>query len=331
MSPQHYLVTGATGAVGPSVVRELVGAGHAVSVLCRKEPPAGLFPDGVRVFFGDVTDVAAVESAVQGQHVVVHLASLLHMNNPSPAEELEIERVNVVGTQNIVGAAERNGVERVIFISTIAVYGYAQGGVLDEDISPQPDTIYGRTKLVAEGIALKGRNSQGEPLSSVLRLSAVYGARVKGNYRTLLGALARARFLPIGPGQNRRTLVHCDDAARAIVVASQSEMAAGRIYNVTDGSTHEMRQIISVMCQALGRSEPPIAVPVGLARGGAKVVDLAASAVGRKLSISSTIEKYLEDVVVRGDKIAEIGFKPQLDLVSGWTSTVRDLRELGQL
>lgn len=331
MTPQTYLVTGATGAVGPSVVRELVEAGHTVSVLCRSEPQKGLFAENVRVFKGDVTDSEAVEAAVRGQNVVVHLASLLHVNRPSAAEEAEIERVNIVGTRNVVAAAEGSRVERLVFISTIAVYGYARGGTLDEKSSPQPDTIYGRTKLAAEAIALQGRNFRGEPLSCVLRLSAVYGARVKGNYRTLLAALARGRFVPIGDGRNKRTLVHCDDVALAVLAASSSPDAGGEIFNVTDGSNHELQEIISVMCKALGRSEPRLQLPVWLVRSGAQVVDRAALLAGKRLNISAAIEKYIEEVVVRGDKISTIGFTPRLDLESGWRLTVRELRDLGQL
>lgn len=318
MTQQHYLVTGATGAVGPSVVRELVEAGHTVSVLCRSEPQQGLFADKVQIFKGDVTDGDAVRAAVQGQNVVVHLASLLHVNRPSPTEEAEIERVNVVGTHNVVAAAEQGGVERLVFISTIAVYGYARGGVLDEDTSPQPDTIYGRTKLVAEGIALKGRNHRGEPLTCVLRLSAVYGARVKGNYRTLLGAIARRRFMPIGAGRNRRTLVHCDDVARAVLVASSSRHAAGAIFNVTDGSAHELREILVAMCRALGRPVPRFVVPIWLARSGAKVADRAALLMKKRPNILSAIEKYTEEVVVRGERISQIDLKLVMRQSARW-------------
>ena len=77
----------------------------------------------------------------------------------------------------------------------------------------QPDTFYAQTKLAAEQIVLNARRAEGQPLGTVLRLGAVYGSRIKGNYRQLLKALAKRRFVPIGQGQNRRTLVYDRDEA----------------------------------------------------------------------------------------------------------------------
>ncbi len=332
MVSQRYLVTGATGAIGPSVVHALCRAGHEVTVLCRTKPEQGLLPDGVRVLRGDIVDHQAVDEATHGQHVIIHLASLLHVNEPSPAQEAEIERINVGGTRNLLIAAKRNFVERVVFISSISVYGHAaQRGVLDEYTEPQPDTIYGRTKLAAETIALNTYNHQGQPLTCVLRLSAVYGPHMKGNYRTLLRALARGRFVPIGLGHNRRTMVHSDDVVHAIIRAASSDGAGGEVFNVTDGSFHEMREIIAAMCCALDRSPPVLMVPPWLARSGAKLLDFAFRAIGSSTSVSGAVEKYLEEVSVRGDKISRIGFVPQLDLDTGWKRTVSEIRDLGRL
>lgn len=80
---------------------------------------------------------------------------------------------------------------------------------------PQPDTLYGATKLAAEALVLAAQRHDGVALGVVLRLAAVYGARVKGNYQRLLDAVARGCFVPLGHGGNRRTLVYDRDVAAA--------------------------------------------------------------------------------------------------------------------
>ena len=216
----RVLVTGATGAVGPTVVTTLVAAGYTVRALVRTAPPVGLLPAGVELAYGDITEPATLTPAMADCTGVVHGAALLHIVNPSPALRSEYERINVAGTANVLAAAQAAGVARVVFFSTIAVYGHGCSHYLTEATPPHPDSPYGATKLAAEQLVLAARRVDGQPLGVVLRLAAVYGARVKGNYHRLLHALRRRRFLPIGRGANRRTLIYDRDvAAAALLVA----------------------------------------------------------------------------------------------------------------
>ena len=115
----------------------------------------------------------------------------------------------------------------------------------------QPDTFYARTKLSAEQIVLNARGADDQPLGTVLRLGAVYGSRIKGNYERLTHALARHRFIPIGSGPNRRTLVYDKDVGRAAALSVTHPAAAGRVFNVTDGEFHTLNEIIESICSFL--------------------------------------------------------------------------------
>ena len=97
-------------------------------------------------------------------------------------------------------------------------------------------------------------------------LGAVYGSRIKGNYERLTHALARHRFIPIGSGLNRRTLVYDKDVGRAAVLAVSHPAAAGRVFNVTDGTFHTLNEIIESICSALGRKPPRLSLPIGPVR-----------------------------------------------------------------
>ena len=325
------LVTGATGAVGPRVVEAFNAIGQSIRTLSLDLSQPGSLPAGVEVRIGDVTDRLAVQSAMQGSKVVIHLAALLHVVNPPPALREKYERTNVGGTANVVEAAVQAGVERVVLFSTIAVYGDSSRQILTEDTPPRPDTFYAQTKLAAERIVLDARRRDGGPLGTVLRLGAVYGGRIKGNYRRLLQSLARGRFIPIGDGRNRRTLIYDRDLARAAVLAVQHPVAAGKIYNVSDGQFHTLNDIIGTMCEALGRTPPRISFPIGPVRWIVGILEDAGRMIGYQSPIGrATINKYTEDIAVSSQRIqAELGFKPQFNLAAGWRETVQEMRQMG--
>jgi len=110
---------------------------------------------------------------------------------------------------------------------------------------------------------LNAKRNGGQPLDTVLRLGAVYGSRIKGNYEQLTRALSRNRFIPIGSGLNRRTLVYDKDVGRAAVLAVSHSAAAGRVFNVTDGNFHTLNEIIESICSAPGRKPPRLSLPFG--------------------------------------------------------------------
>jgi len=309
-------------------------------------PPVGIWPDAVDVRIGDVTDQVAVQSAIQGVDAVVHMAALLHIVNPPPELREKYERVNIGGTAMVVDAAVKAGVKRVVLFSTIAVYGPSDGRVIDEMTPTHPATFYAKTKRAAEQIVLDTRSSDGQLFGTVLRLGAVYGSRIKGNYERLTRALAgnlwtRSRilansgyvpklsFIPVGNGFNRRTLVYDKDVGRAAALAVSHPAAAGRVFNVTDGKFHTLNEIIQSICSAIGRKPPRLSLPVGPTRALVGLIEQSSQAIGFKPPIvRATIDKYTEDIAVDGSLFhEELGFVPQYDLNTGWEETIREMRE----
>ena len=280
---------------------------------------------------------------MQGVDAVVHMAALLHIVNlPSELRE-KYERVNIGGTATVVEAAIKAGVKRVVMFSTIAVYGTSDGFVLKEISPTHPDTFYAQTKRAAEQIVLNAKGADGQSLGTVLRLGAVYGSRIKGNYERLTRALAvgkwgtrlhhvphfpRFPFIPIGNGLNRRTLIYDKDVGRAAALAVSHPAAAGRVFNVTDGGFHTLTEIIESICAALGRKPPRLSLPVGLARALIGLIEKGSLAIGLKPPVTKAIiDKYTEDIAVDGSLIQkELGFVPQYDLKTGWEETIREMR-----
>ena len=112
----------------------------------------------------------------------------------------------------------------------------------------------------------------------------------------------------------------------------QHPNAAGKVYNVSDGHFHPLKDIIAAICQALGRTPPRFSLPVGPVRMAGFMED-AFRLVGQKSPIGrETIDKYTEDIAVSSQLIQnELGFKPQYDLRSGWQETVTEMRKMGLL
>ena len=327
------LVTGATGAIGHRVVHALCAAGYEVRTFSLDSLEPKLFPPEVDNHIGDVTDPTAVHAAMQGIDAVVHLAALLHILNPPLELREKYESINVDGTATVVKAAIAAGVKRVVFASTIAVYGPSGGRMLDEESETLPDTFYAQTKLAAEKIVLNARRADGLPLGTVLRFGAVYGTQVKGNYRRLLQSLARGRFIPIGNGKNRRTLVYDRDVAQATVLAARHPDAAGQVYNVSDGRCHSLNEIIAAISLALGRKPPRLSLPIGPIRFAISILENGARLVSLKSPVMrATIDKYTEDIAVDCQRIqTKLGFVPQYDLAAGWLETVKEMRQSGEL
>jgi len=319
--------------VGPCVVQALHQAGYKIRTFSIDTPSRSIFPQDIEIVTGDITDYGAVKSAMQGVDAVVHMAALLHIVNPSPDLHDKYERINVGGTEKVVEAAMKANVCRVVLFSTIAVYGQSHGQALEEQSPTNPDTYYAKTKLAAEKIVLNTRDDHGKPLGTVLRLGAIYGERVKGNYEKLLQALAKGWFIPIGNGNNRRTLVYDKDVSQAAVLAVSHSLAAGNVYNVSDGQFHTMNEIIFAMCNALGKTVPRFSLPSVLVRKIAGIVEDGSRMLGIRSPIGrSSIDKYTEDIAVESKRIqSQLGFVPKYDLISGWQQAVEYMRKMGDL
>ena len=298
--------------------------------MSRTPPADKLFPETVEYIQGDICDPDTANRALEGIDIVHHLAAKLHVANPSHDLQPAYQRINVDGTRNLVNAARSAGVSRFVFFSTIAVYGPGCGAQVVDETSPlNPQSLYAVSKREAEKIVLNTcKRDPDEPLGTVLRLAAVYGPRMQGNYVSLIKAVQSRRFIPIGVGQNRRTLVYDQDAARAALLAASHSRAAGQVFNVTDGHIYPLSGILAAIYEGCGRRRPKVylsAKPARLAAGLAKFV---MNLIGVDTRIQrSHVEKLTEDIAVSGEKIQnQLGFQPRYDLQQGWKETVRLLQ-----
>jgi nucleoside-diphosphate-sugar epimerase len=224
---RSVLVTGADGFVGRAVVRFLQQQGHRVRRVSRQAGVGGA-AHTVRLDVGPLTEWGP---ALDGIDTVVHLAGCAHRRDASGAAvQREMFRVNTEGTRALATAARRSGVETLLFISSIAAAAECSGDAVDESVACRPQTIYGRSKLEAEGAIAAER---GRMRAVILRPPLVYGRGAPGNFARLLQAVQRRWPLPFGAVRNRRSFIFLGNLADAIAVAIDDERADG-IFHVAD-------------------------------------------------------------------------------------------------
>ena len=248
----RVLVTGATGFVGPYIVRRLVDEGHQVRVLERKRGSwqrAGLpCQEAVQ---GDVTDPASLARAVEGQEVVVHLVAII---NGRPEQ---FERVMSQGTRDLVAAAKEAGVQRFVLMSAL--------GTSEETKDLVP---YYRAKWAME------RAVEGSGLEHVImRPSFVFG-RDGGALQQFLRIAKLAPVTPIvGPGTQRIQPIWVEDVAAYFAEAVVRPEAANRTFELGGPDVVTWNEFWARLKTSLGTKRPSVHLPFALMRVQAAVLE----------------------------------------------------------
>jgi UDP-glucose 4-epimerase len=246
------LVTGGAGFIGSHVVDALVGRGASVRVLDNLSlgQREWVHPS-VEFIEGDIRDVETCHRVIDGCEGVFHLAAMSRSGASIDAIEL-CTSANVLGTQNVLAAARKAGVRKVVYSGSSTYYGNATAPQ-HEDMPGDFLNFYGLSKYVGEEYCLMFDRLYGVP-SIVLRYFNVYGPRQpeEGVYALVLGIFLRraAENKPLvvhGSGQQRRDFVHVRDVAAANIAAYENPVHGVRL-NVGSGvciSVKELADMVS--------------------------------------------------------------------------------------
>ena len=245
---KKILVTGADGFIGSHLTERLAQKGHRVRAFVYYNSfNSWGWLEGVEsrvrrkldIVSGDVRDLQSVEHAVKGCDVVLHLAALIAIPYSYHAPDSYVE-TNVRGTLNILQAARRFGVQKVVHTSTSEVYGNARFTPIREDHPLQPQSPYAATKIAADQLALSFFHSYGTPVA-VLRPFNTYGPRqsARAVIPTIITQIASGRrSLRLGALTPTRDFSYIDDTVNAFVATAASDAALGQV--VHTGSGHEI-------------------------------------------------------------------------------------------
>ncbi|MEO8200884.1 MAG: NAD-dependent epimerase/dehydratase family protein [Gemmatimonadota bacterium] len=323
------LVTGATGFTGACLVRSLVQDAIPVRILARSAKRAGaMFPHGVDIVEGDITDRTLVDECTYGCNTVFHLAAAFR---EAGLKDERYHQVHVEGTRHVLDAARKHGIGRVVHCSTIGVLSHIEHPPADETLPYAPGDIYQSTKAEGEQLALSYFRDFGIPVT-VARPTSIYGP---GDMRLLklFRMVAKERFIMIGRGEVFLHLVHVEDLVRGLRILAAHPAALGEIFTIGGEEYRTLNDIVSVIAQETGVDRPRWRVP-------ARPIQLLGSLCERiciPLGITPPIYRRRVDFFTKSrafniDKAkTRLGYQPLIDLRSGIRETIEWYRKNGLL
>ncbi len=270
----RVLVTGGAGFIGSHVVDRLALAGHEPRIFDLHPSPHHL-PAEVETLLGDLADADALAGALAGCDAVCHLAAIADVNEVA-ADPARADLVNVRGTLALLEAARAAEVGRVVYASTVWVYGNAPGPEPYDEDTPLvlPPHLYTATKLAGEAYCRAYESLYGLP-ATILRLGIPYGPRARpAAVVPTFVALARAgKPLTIaGDGSQARQFVYVEDLAVGLV-AALAPAAAGGVYNLVGDESVSVRRIADTVRDLVAEvpllhgPERPADLRIGLVSG----------------------------------------------------------------
>jgi nucleoside-diphosphate-sugar epimerase len=303
----RVLVTGATGLIGGALALRLARDGVPVRALVRPTADSGaLRSAGVELAEGDVLSPASVRDAVRGCTHVVHLAASRAGMGLSAAA---LHDVNVRGTEHVAAAAVEEGVERLVYGSTLGVHGFIAGGVLDEHSPIRPNTAYRLSKWLAERALDRVHERTGLQVV-VARISSGVGPGARA-WLPLARGIAEGRLRLLGDGTNAIDLVAVDDLAEGLRLCATAPNAAGRRFVLGSGEPSTVGGFASQIAAALGVPAPQRGPPAAPYRALLHAAALAFRVAGIDSGFAHRREILVADKRASSELArAELGYRP---------------------
>ena len=323
----NVLVTGGAGCLGTPLVRRLACSDHHVRVSTLFEHEAEHLRDvvGVTINTGRLSDRELLRRICDGIDIVYHLAGKVHVKPRNREEEAEFFDVNTKGTVDLIDACRATGVRRIVFFSTVAVYGETNAATMIDETTPTNAlSAYARSKLEAEQRILDQNDIEGV----VLRFPVAYGPRDRGNIGRLIAAVARRRFFWVRHGANRRSLINSRNVAEAAYLAGTYERAPGEIFIATDEKTATLENIIAAINKALDRSWTPPNISDPIAKFSAKTGSFMESILRHELPFNcETYDKLFGSLVFSCEKSRKVlGYRANVSLEEGIAEQVNRMK-----
>jgi nucleoside-diphosphate-sugar epimerase len=286
-----------------------------VAILDKVE--SSQFPGRYR--YADVRDVESLSRGIADQDVLVNLAAE-HADDVFPRSLYD--DVNVGGAKNICTVAAERNVRKIVFASSVAVYGFSDRESVEGD-ERKPFNDYGRTKALAEDVFREWQAQDSSRRTLVIiRPTVVFGEGNRGNVYNLLRQISSRGFVMVGSGTNRKSVAYVENVA-AFFERSLAFEGGVHVYNYVDKPDLSMNELVAFVREVMGKGRSTgLRLPYAAGFAAGVACDLFARATGRKLPISAIrVRKFCANSLV-GSRIPSLGFFGPVPLSDALRRTV---------
>tara|TARA_B100001250_G_scaffold67191_1_gene53732 strand:- start:6733 stop:7710 length:978 start_codon:yes stop_codon:yes gene_type:complete len=267
----------------------------------------------------DVTQEDTLD-AIKNSDTIINLAAV-HRDDIKPLSLYD--DVNVGGAENVCNAARKYNINKIIFTSSVAIYGFAPRNT-NENGKPNYFNDYGRTKYLAEKVYIKWHEE--DPINRslvIIRPTVIFGEGNRGNVYNLLKQIAARRFVMVGKGENRKSMAYVENVA-AFIEYSLSFNPGLHIYNYIDKPDFDMNTLVSAVRKILfGKNNVGARLPAFLGIALGSLADVVAKVIGKNLPVSSIRVKKFIATTQFSSSVSKTGFVPPVSLEEGLARTIR--------
>ena len=316
LSDRKILVFGGSGFVGTRLI-SIIGEKNCLNIDKNQS-----FSYNSCTCLFDIREMKFLSEVRNSSEIVVLLAAE-HRDDVSPVS-LYYD-VNVEGTRNVLSAMDLRGIRKIIFTSSVAVYGLNKDNP-GEDHPTDPFNHYGKSKLQAEALLTEWYNK--EPTQRtliIIRPTVIFGERNRGNVYNLLRQIASGKFVMVGSGENKKSMAYVGNVAAFIKYWIDTSKPGLMLFNYVDKPDLTMNELVAITENRLGKKLPAIRLPYWFAYLSGLVLDQISKLTGKKFAVSSVrVKKFCATTQFNSAKAHNSGFKPDFTLSEGLNRTIQN-------
>lgn len=308
---------GASGFVGTRLIKLLKEENPTYNLKNVDLLPSHFFPEMTTI--GDVREQEQMDKELVGTDYVVLLAAQ-HRDDVSPIS-LYYD-TNVEGMKVTLKAMEKNGIKRIIFFSSVAVYGLNKKNP-DENHPADPFNHYGKSKWQAEQVLQEWYKSHPDWNINIIRPTVIFGERNRGNVYNLLKQISGGKFLMVGSGNNRKSMAYVGNVVAFVKYMMDQVTEGYNVFNYVDKPDFTMNELVDHVKNVLHKNIPSTHFPYWLGMMGGYCFDILAKITGKKLAISSVrVKKFCATTEIDAQIVHSCGFKAPYTLGEGLANTL---------